>query len=48
MCSGPGASGSAASSAEFCLASLRASESAGALVDISRASLLAGASSRYS
>ena len=48
MCSGPGASGSAASSAAFCRTSLRASESAGAPAAISRASLLAGASSRYS
>ena len=48
MCSGPGASGSAASSAAFCRASVRTSESAGALAAISRASLLAGASSRYS
>jgi hypothetical protein len=48
MCSGPDTSGSAASSAEFCRASLRARDSAEAFVDISRASLLAGASSRYS
>jgi hypothetical protein len=48
MFSRPGTLGSAASSAAFCLASVRASESGGESAAISRASLLAGASSRYS
>jgi len=48
MFSRPGTLGSAASSAAFCLASMRLRESADVPAAISRASLLAGASSRYS